>query len=471
MMSCPLKIPILFTILLLLSGAPLRADPIRVFLLGGQSNMQGNNAKLGELPPRLRSAQDDVLMYSGTNSQATFGSLQVGAGNAFGPEISFGRTLADGRPDDRFCLIKYAQGATNLHKDWDPATGTVYAEFKRTVAYGLEALTKAGHSYEIVGMCWTQGENDAQDMRTAAEYQADLSEFIADIRACYGAGLKFFISRLSTKQTRIPASQISEIRTAQENVADNDPLAYLIDTDSFELRIDNLHFEETGFVALGEAFATSYLDTLPVASAGRHAPENGTPAAGPVESGHGHPAAAAGPIPGSRIIATASSFPGKGVAHPNRTIDGSGLSEGVHGVAADTFWNTPGGSPTAEQWIQWDLGASHMLDSIHVWNHKDAYVGSVKSVDIYFSNAAIPGDPKGGGAQHWTRLGGAALEFPEAPESNNTGFDLATATSTTLPSTKVRYIRFALNSNWNATGRSGLAEVRFTAQGHPDAKN
>jgi hypothetical protein len=72
------------------------------------------------------------------------------------------------------------------------------------VADGLAALTTAGHTYEIIGMLWTQGERDARIGRTTAEYEADLIEFIADIRTRYGANLPFFLNRLSTGQTDIP---------------------------------------------------------------------------------------------------------------------------------------------------------------------------------------------------------------------------------------------------------------------------
>ncbi len=662
---------ILIGALALMLATSVHADHIKVFLLGGQSNMQGNNALLSQLPLALQPPQDDVLLYSGTNSAAFFGSLQVGAGNNFGPEISFGRTIADGRPYDRFCLIKFAQGATSLHTSWDPASGSVYTEFRRTVTYGLEALTKAGHTYEIVGMCWTQGENDVQDFRTTAQYEADLNEFIADIRTRYGAGVKFFISRLSDNQTWRPASQVNEIRTAQDNVAATDPLSYLIDTDGFDMRADNLHFEETGYVDIGEAFGQAYLNSLPVDST---APAIGTlspahtvsgvdPTADltitfteditfgtgairlmqtggtPVEtfdvasppanltlsgatltinptallspttgyyleidataiddlsgnsflgiSGDGTwsfttsaadttaPAIAslspehsatdilfntnlhitfseniafgigeirlrqaggtlvqsfdvasapagltlsgttltinpsvdlaaatgyyveidataiddhagnsfpgfigdgtwsftttAALISGSKIIATASIHSGS-TAMPFMTIDGSGLSGGVHGTAASTKWNTPTVDVT-NQWIQWDLGASYILDSIHAWNYKDSFVSSIKSVDIYYSNAPIPGDPEGVGAGNWTKLGGASVQLPEAPDSPNTGFDLETATSTTLPDTEIRFIRFEANSNWqeSTSYRTGLGEIQFTAKpGGPD---
>lgn len=660
---------ILIGALALMLTTSAHADHIKVFLLGGQSNMQGNNALLSQLPLALQPPQDDVLMYSGTNSAAFFGSLQVGAGNNFGPEISFGRTIADGRPYERFCLIKFAEGGTNLHTNWDPTSGSVYTEFRRTVTYGLEALTKAGHTYEIVGMLWTQGENDVQDGRTTAQYEADLNEFIADVRTRYGASVKFFISRLSDNQTW---SDITQVRTAQDNVAAGDPLSYLIDTDGFDMRGDNLHFEETGYVAIGEAFGQSYLNSLPVdstapaistlspahtasgvdptadltitftedilfgtgairlmqaggtlvetfdvasppanltlsgatltinptallspttgyyleidataiddlagnsfigisgdgtwsfttsaadttaptlaslspahtatevlfnsnlritfseniafgtgeirlrqaggalvqsfdvanppagltisgttltinptvdlsASTGYHVEIDAT--AIDDHAGNSFPGftgdgtwsftTTAALIDGAKITATASVHAGSTTAMPFMTIDGSGLSGGVHGTGLSIKWNTPG-SDIVNQWIQWDLGASYTLDSIHVWPYKDQFVSSMKSVDIYFSNAPIPGDPEGVGAGNWTKLGGASVQLPEAPDSPNTGFDLETATSTTLPDTEVRFIRFELNTNWeeSTSYRTGLAEIQFTAMpGGPD---
>jgi autotransporter-associated beta strand protein len=630
--------------------------PIKVFLLAGQSNMQGNNALLGQLPAYLQPPQDDVLLYSETNSAAFFGSLQVGAGNNFGPEISFGRAIADARPNERFALIKFAQGATNLHNNWDPATGSVYSTFRTTVTNGLEALSRTGQPYQIVGMLWTQGENDVQDLRTTAQYQADLNEFIADVRTRYGANLPFFISRLSNNQTW---RDITQVRTAQENVDAADPNAYLINTDGFDMRSDALHFEETGYVALGQAFATSYLgmnettapairtlnpanaatavhptanlsitfnepvvfgtgaitlrqsggaliESFNVASppagltrsgatvtinptsllapstgyyveidataiddlAGNSFPgfsgsstwsfttsaaDNTPPIISSISPAHSatgvlfnsnlritfsenitfgtgeirlrqsggalvqafdvanppvglslagdtitlNPSAdlgistsyyieidataiddiagnsfagfngsgtwsfttAAAIIPGSKITASASNY-GES-SHPFRTIDGSGLSTGVHGVVRNTAWY---GGNDSNHWIQWDLGASYTLDSIQVWNYKDLpWIASARSVDIYFSNVAIPGDPEGIGAGNWTRLGGTSVELPDAPASNNTGFNLAAATGTTLPSTEVRYIRFELNTNWGANS-TGLAEIQFTAK-------
>jgi len=153
-------------LLVLVVTSPAAGADLKVFLLGGQSNMDGRGATSG-LPVALQSPQTDVLLYEG----GTLGDLQPG-GSQFGPEVTFGRMIADARPGDDFALIKYAVSGTDLYGDWNPASGAAYNSFSNTVTNGLTALTNAGHTYEIVGMLWTQGENDAKDGRTATQYEA-----------------------------------------------------------------------------------------------------------------------------------------------------------------------------------------------------------------------------------------------------------------------------------------------------------
>jgi len=235
--------------------------PIEVFLLAGQSNMAGRAPASGlpTSPVNLQLPQDDVLFYYGSSLT----TLRPGSGTDFGPEVTFGRTVADALPEETFALIKYGNSGTSLAVDWDPAGGSSYNTFMSKVSAGLAALVSAGYDPQIVGMLWTQGERDAKIGQTTAQYQANLIEFIADMRSHYGSDMPFFLSRLSINQTDITAAQLTEIRTAQGNVAALDPLSYMIDTDSFGLNGDNLHFSAPGQIALGEAFAQSYIATTP----------------------------------------------------------------------------------------------------------------------------------------------------------------------------------------------------------------
>ena len=243
---------------LMLAVAPMQAALVKVFLLGGQSNMDGRALTSG-LPTALQSPQADVLFYHGS----TLTTLRPGSGADFGPEVTLGCTVADAYSTESFALIKYAVGGTDLNNDWDPATGGTYATFRNTVTNGLAALIGAGHTYEIAGMFWTQGERDVVTGRTAAQYEADLNEFIADVRTRYGADLPFFLSQLSSGQTALSSTGLADIRTAQANVAASDPLAWMIDTDAMTLKTDNLHFDAAGQMDLGGAFGQAFIASVP----------------------------------------------------------------------------------------------------------------------------------------------------------------------------------------------------------------
>jgi len=174
----------------LLLSAPAHADHVKVILMGGQSNMVGNSCLTSDLPPELQVPQNDVMFYNGGLT-----TLRPGSGQAFGPEITFGRTIEDTFPSETFCLMKYAVNGSSLLTRWNPSTGDVYASFNTRVANCITALTNAGHTYEFVGMLWTQGEAEASSGTTTPVYQAALNEFIADIRTRYGPNLPFFVSR------------------------------------------------------------------------------------------------------------------------------------------------------------------------------------------------------------------------------------------------------------------------------------
>jgi len=262
------------------------AAPIQVFLLGGQSNMDGH-ALTSEIPDsaaELRDPQNDVLIYLGQTHRTDPpvpgnmlvplqpGATLAGGGAAFGPELSFGKAMAEAMPGETIALIKHAYGGSYLATDWNPSTGPVYAAFQQTVADGLAALVAEGYTPEIAGMLWMQGEHDVKvtDYRNA--YESNLTNFIAEIRSEYGNGLPFVIGQLSIHQTGGPPSRNPEtlavVRAAQANVAAADPRSGLVVTDDFPLNSDDLHFSAVGQIALGAGMAESYLAIVPEPSAG-----------------------------------------------------------------------------------------------------------------------------------------------------------------------------------------------------------
>jgi len=245
--------------------APAIGTPIKVFLLGGQSNMRGR-ASVDGLPSALRVPREDVLICRG--STGTVGTvlefLQPNDtsldGSTFGPDLLFGHTIADLYPDVHFALIKYAYGGTALvgsapsnSNNWayDPDGGS-YLKFQETVTNGLAELVSAGYAPEIVGMLWHQGESNVGNPQ--ATYEGRLNAFIADVRSLYGADLPFLIGGINTDND---VAGDDTIVAAQQAVAAADPNAVFIPVDDLNAG-DRWHFDTPSMMTLGERFATTY---------------------------------------------------------------------------------------------------------------------------------------------------------------------------------------------------------------------
>ncbi len=145
---------ILFSLSLVLT-AQLHAKPLKVFILAGQSNMEGH-AKvetfdyIGDDPataPLLKQmrgadgkatvcdgARISYFTGSGTNNGEGFGKLTSGYGSRnnpakdggkIGPEFTFGLTM-DAALDEPVLIIKTAWGGKSLHTDFRPPSAGPY---------------------------------------------------------------------------------------------------------------------------------------------------------------------------------------------------------------------------------------------------------------------------------------------------------------------------------------------------------
>ncbi len=152
-------------------GAEAQAKPLKVFILAGQSNMEGH-AKvetfdyIGDDPAtapllkQMRGADGKPTVCdgawisyftgSGTNNGEGFGKLTAGYGSRqnpakdggkIGPEFTFGLTM-DAALDQPVLIIKTAWGGKSLHTDFRPPSAGAYElnDYQRKLYYG-----PAGH--------------------------------------------------------------------------------------------------------------------------------------------------------------------------------------------------------------------------------------------------------------------------------------------------------------------------------------
>ena len=234
----------------------------RVFLLGGQSNMVGQGSNV-ELTPPYNAPQADVKFWAGH-----WVSLAPGYGNNsshFGPEVAFGRAIADALPGDDIYLVKYAADGTALYNDWSPSGGPQYNAFMNTTGAALANLDNAGVQYEISGMLWMQGESDAVEQQGPA-YEANLRNFIADMRTRFDTPeMPFVIGRVLSYYGG-SNGHAAIVRAAQVTVADTTANVSWIDTDSFSV-VDPVsnpgHYGTSGQLDLGNGFAAANMQYIP----------------------------------------------------------------------------------------------------------------------------------------------------------------------------------------------------------------
>lgn len=251
------KSSVLTIVLSVLTVSSVWADsvkPLKIFLLGGQSNMVGAD-KAAKLMPPYNKAFPKVRIWD--QKTRRWEPLSPKAEERFGPEVSFGHFIAELLPHEDVRLIKYAAGGTALYNDWDPKTkGRQYLSFMNTTKAALSELDASKMNYEIAGMLWLQGESDAHENK-AETYEKNLTEFIAHIRTQFKTPtMPFIIARVrnhyggKTGQARI-------VRDAQVKVASADKNIGWFDTDDCSM-INAGHYDAAGLIEIGKRFAEEY---------------------------------------------------------------------------------------------------------------------------------------------------------------------------------------------------------------------
>jgi len=202
------------------AGAP--DKPVKVFILAGQSNMEGHGfvkadpkrnegkgsleyvakdpataAKFKHLldPKGGWAVRDDVWIHYLDRK----GKLTVGYGvnaDKIGPELGFGRVIGDAH-DEPVLLIKLAWGGKSLGKDFRPPSaggevGPYYKEVVQRTKAVLADLKKqfpefGDRGYELAGFGWHQGWNDRVNQAFVDEYEKNMAHFIRDVRKDLGA--------------------------------------------------------------------------------------------------------------------------------------------------------------------------------------------------------------------------------------------------------------------------------------------
>jgi len=237
--------------------------PVRVFILAGQSNMEGQgvvdldhpqyyNGGKGTLlrvmsDPANKAlfahvkdadgqwvVRDDVLIRFRTKNEIKRGGLSIGftgypGKHHIGPEFQFGHVVGKAF-EEPVLLIKTAWGGKSLFKDFRPpsAGGETGPYYRQMIAEVREALASAdddfpmltGRKRLISGFVWMQGWNDMFNEQARAEYEQNLVHLITDVRAEFKVPeLPAVIGELGNGGPKASGSMLT-IREAQKAAAD-----------------------------------------------------------------------------------------------------------------------------------------------------------------------------------------------------------------------------------------------------------
>ena len=241
-------------------------DSFKVFLLAGQSNMEGQgvvdldhpkyyNGGKGILnrvmahPAKAKRythlkdkdgnwvVRKDAFIRFRNKQGVMAGGVSIGftgygsdkSRHHIGPELQIGHVLGDAHKEP-ILLIKTAWGGKSLYKDFRPpsAGGETGEYYKKMLVEVEEALTGAekefsalkGREPEWAGFIWFQGWNDMFNKDALAEYEENLVHLVKDLRKEFNnPKLPVVIGELGNGGPKAGANMLA-IRAAQKAAAE-----------------------------------------------------------------------------------------------------------------------------------------------------------------------------------------------------------------------------------------------------------
>ena len=283
----------IFAVLLALSVFPSisAAQTIDVYILAGQSNMDGRGQVNDLSAAQLASLENDTMISflnpgsereramptsnpndldAGTNGFTALvpGGFSVDGTSArvltpsFGPELSFGASIAEATgSNNQIALIKVSRGGTNLRNNWradttvddgpDEPIGYLYRALLEEVTTRLADLEADGFTPIVRGFVWHQGESDSNQV---SGYADRFVAFVEGVRAEFGADIPFVLGELS----RTRENSVNFNNNLPTVVASAPGLSFVSSEGITTPASDTTHFDADGQIELGQRYAAAF---------------------------------------------------------------------------------------------------------------------------------------------------------------------------------------------------------------------
>lgn len=248
---------VVITVVLFVAGVPVGQarlpqtdEPVKIFVLAGQSNMAGYGQPVPVEAPR------------GNVYDLTHGAAPAIDPLGDAPGVGPGRfaALALARRGVQVGLVNCAVGGTSLDQ-WLPAgIATVYPRC-------LTLVREAQRYGVLAGVFFMQGETDGMRPEWASTWAPRFSQFVTNIRRDLNApGLPVVFGRTRDFTSCLVCGLPFSTTVREQQAAVRLPGVAMVDSDG--LALDGEHFTVPGYAALGARFAWAWL-TMPSSATGR----------------------------------------------------------------------------------------------------------------------------------------------------------------------------------------------------------
>ncbi len=248
-----------------------KGEKIKLFILAGHRNMEGERAFVQELKELkgkgslLKDNSKIAYKYSlggGYRKSEGWEPLGlVGYYDTFGPELSFGKTLGK-KFTENIAIAKFTHSGSQII-DWTPEGSMaedrhLYPRFISFIEKSLKELTDKGSEVELAGVFYHLGENDMSfhpyRKQAAERLQAIINQSRKDLSM---PGLKWFVSQQPpTDDKRL--NNLDVVADVEKVAAADEAIIHL---KAFDLPTQEkkLVINTSGIVRLGEFLAKGYL--------------------------------------------------------------------------------------------------------------------------------------------------------------------------------------------------------------------
>jgi hypothetical protein len=243
-----------------------QADQIDLFIMAGQSNMQGWRSDAADYPsdPKYQDMNIpfyfEALNYSSSNKK--WGTLGPQLGHFknghFGPEVSFARALQNTELTP--AIFKYSSGGTSIKMSWKaPGQNGLYDDMVRNLNKAIHLLRNQGHTVIPRAFIWIQGESDAESVELANEYYWRLKKMLSHLRSKVLKKPTLPVI-LSVDEQHPHVKVRTEVVNAQIRLANEDPSISFMSMNGLE-KYDVTHLTAKGTIRQGMRLYNAYKNT------------------------------------------------------------------------------------------------------------------------------------------------------------------------------------------------------------------